>query len=257
MKNLAGVSLVLAIAPSIVGCSKPKDVAVAVVNKDKLVEQERKAKQTLEHKEQPMQGEHKHHHAFTSPEDLATKWNNPERDPWQRPEEIVAALALKQGATVADIGAGTGYMVAPLSQAVGKGGTVIAIDAEAAMVDYLAKRRVDLGPAKIIPRRVGSNDPELGSATVDGVLTLDTWHHVNAREAYAKKVYEGLKRGGRFVVVDYEVESEVGPPREMRLSPEQVTKQLEVVGFRVEIAPESMPRHYMVVGHKDSLIRSL
>jgi predicted methyltransferase len=251
MKNLAVFSLVLAIAPGIVGCSKPKEVAVTVVNKNKLAEQERKAKETLEHKEQLMQGDHKHHHAFTNPEDLATKWNNPERDQWQHPEEIVAALALNPGATVADIGAGTGYMVAHLSRAVGKSGTVIAIDAEAAMVEYLAKRSVDLGPAKIVPRKVGSDDPELRSASVDGVLTLDTWHHVNAREAYAKKVYEGLTRGGRFVVVDYEVESEVGPPREMRLSPEQVTKQLEVAGFRVEIAPESMPRHYMVVGHKD------
>lgn len=199
-------------------------------------------------------GSHKHgdhKHAFADPTDRAKKWNDPGRDEWQRPEEIIAALALKPGATVADVGAGTGYMVAHLSRAVGTGGTVIAVDAEPAMVEYLAKRSADLGPARIVPRKVGPDDPELPPASVDAVLTLDTWHHVQGREAYARKVYEGLKRGGRFVVVDYEVGAEVGPPKAMRLEPGQVTKQLEAAGFRAEVVRESMPRHYLVVGHKD------
>ena len=119
------------------------------------------------------------------------------------------------------------------------------------MVEYLAKRSADLGPAKIVPRKVGPDDPELQVASADGVLTLDTWHHVKGREAYAKKVYDGLKRGGRFVVVEYEVEVEIGPPKAMRLEPTSVMKQLEAAGFRVEVVRESMPRHYMVVGHKD------
>ena len=108
-----------------------------------------------------------------------------------------------------------------------------------------------LGPARIVPRKVGPDDPELQTASVDGVLTLDTWHHVQGREAYARKVYEGLKPGGRFVVVECEVGAEVGPPKAMRVEPGQVTKQLEAAGFRVEVVRESMPRHYMVVGHKD------
>jgi len=216
-----------------------KEVAVREVNNDK----ERK------HGDQPNHGDHKH--AFADPAERAKKWNDPERDKWQHPEEIVAALALKPGATVADIGAGTGYMVAHLSKAVGKGGTVIAIDASAAMVEYLTKRSVDLGPAKIVPRKVGPDDLELQTSSVDGVLTLDAWHHVKGQEAYAKKVYEGLRRGGKFVVVEHEVDGEIGPPKAMRLEPASVTKQLESAGFRVEVVRESMPRHYMVVGHKD------
>ena len=169
----------------------------------------------------PSRDDHKHDHAFADPAERAKKWNDPERDKWQHPEEIIAALALKPGATVAEIGAGTGYMAAHLSKAVGKGGTVVAIDASAAMVEYLAKRSDDLGPAKIVSRKVGPDGPELQAASVDGVLTLDAWHHVKGREAYAKKVYEGLKRGGRFVVVEYEVDAEVGPPKAMRLEPGQ------------------------------------
>lgn len=215
------------------------------INNDKEPKQVDQPKQ----EEPPKHGDHKH--AFTDPAERAKKWNDPERDKWQHPEEIVAALGLKPGATVADIGAGTGYMVAHMSKAVGKGGTVIAIDAETAMVEYLSKRSAELGPAKIVPRKVGPDDPELHPASVDRVLTLDTWHHVKGQEAYAKKVYEGLKRGGRFVVVEYEVDAEVGPPKAMRLEPAKVKQQLAAAGFRVEVVKESMPRHYMVVGHKD------
>ncbi len=245
MKNCAILSLFLAVAGSIAGCGQRKEVTVTNVNKNKAIEQEPKQD------ERPRHGDHNHHHAFADPGERAKKWNDPERDKWQRPEEIVAALDLKPGATVADIGAGTGYMVAPLSKAVGKGGTVIAIDASAEMVEYLTKRSTDLGPAKIVPRKVGPDDPGLQPASVDSVLTLDTWHHIKGQEAYAKKVYEGVKRGGRFAVVEYEVDAEVGPPKAMRLEPGQVTKQLEAAGFRVEVVQESMPRHYMVVGHKD------
>ncbi|MES2790351.1 MAG: methyltransferase domain-containing protein [Planctomycetota bacterium] len=241
MKNCVILSIVL--ATGMAGCGQQKEIAVKHVSSDKTVEPER---------QQEEQHKHRHHkHAFANPVEMSRKWNEPERDKWQHPEEIVAALALKPGATVADIGSGTGYMVAHLSKAVGQGGTVIAIDASAEMIGYLSKRSDDLGPAKIVTRKVGQDDPELQITSVDGVLTLDTWHHVKEQEEYSKKVYEGLKVGGRFVVVEYELNSEIGPPNEMRLKSGQVMTQLEAAGFRVEAVRESMPRHYMVVGHKD------
>lgn len=248
MKNRAVILLAVALAASIAGCGQQKEAAVTEDN-DKAAGREHKKDERTEQDVPPEHGGHKH--AFSDPVDKAKKWNDPGRDGWQHPAEIVAALALKPGATVGDIGAGTGYMAAHLSKAVGPGGTVIAIDASAEMVEYLAKRSADLGPARVVPRKVGPDDPELPPAGVDAVLTLDTWHHVNGREAYAKKVYDGLRRGGRFVVVDYEVGAEVGPPKEMRLEPGQVARQLGAAGFRVEVMRESMPRHYMVVGHKD------
>lgn len=249
MKNSVTLPLAIAVAVGIAGCGQRTEVAVTGVNHDKAVEQGPKTDGRPTPGDPPVHGDHKH--AFADPAEMSKKWNDPERDKWQHPEEIVAALALKPGATVADIGAGTGYMVAPISKAVGKGGTVIAIDASAEMVEYLTKRTGELGPAKVVPQKVGFDDPELPTASVDAVLTLDTWHHVKGREAYARKVYDGLKRGGRFVVVEYEVDAEVGPPKAMRLDPKQVTKQLESAGFRAEVVKESMPRHHIVVGHKD------
>lgn len=235
MKNLAILSLVLAAAS---GCGQ-KEVPVT----DNQQQEDTKESEPSGHKD--------HKHAFTDPAERAKKWNDPQRDHWQRPVQMIAALALKPGATVVDLGAGTGYMVAYLSKAVGNQGTVIALDASAEMIAYLTKRIPDLGPARIVPRKVGIDDPELQPASVDAVLTLDTWHHLKEREAYARKIYAGLKQGGRFVVVDFEPDSEIGPPKEMRISREQVSQQLESAGFRIEVARESMPRHYMIVGHKD------
>ncbi len=244
--------LVIAVAAGVVGCGEPKEeVAVMEVSSDEAVGREHGQDEPPRRAGPPEHGEPDRHHAFVDPAGRAKTWNDPDRDEWQHPEEIVEALALGPGATVADIGAGTGYMVAHLSKAVGEGGTVTAIDASAAMIGYLTERSDDLGPARVVPREVGPDDPELPPAGVDGVLTLDTWHHVGGREAYARKVYEGLRRGGRFVVVDYEPDADVGPPGAMRLAPGQVMEQLGAAGFRVEVVPESMPRHYMVVGHKD------
>ncbi|MFN3158673.1 MAG: class I SAM-dependent methyltransferase [Rubinisphaera brasiliensis] len=194
---------------------------------------------------------HDHRHAFADPEKLAQKWNASERDVWQRPEDITAVLALETGMSVADIGAGTGYMLPRLSKAVGASGIVVAIDAEPAMVKYLTAHQQEFGPATLVIRQVQPGDPGLEPTSVDRVMTLDVWHHMQERVAYAEKVYAGLKQGGRFVVADYDVAAEVGPPPEMRLEAEQVKQQLEAAGFRGEIAAESMPRHYLVIGHKD------
>ena len=187
-------SMLLFLLVSIAGCDRPNELTPRGIDEVQV------PTPAPISGEAPMHGDHKHHHAFAAPQELAKKWNTPERDAWQRPEEIVSALALRPGARVADLGAGTGYMVAHLSKAVGQDGTVIAIDAETAMIEYLTMRTAELGPATILPHKVSLDDPELAPASLDGVLTLDTWHHVDGREAYARKVFDGLKPGGRFVV---------------------------------------------------------
>jgi len=159
-------------------------------------------------------------------------------------------LNLKLGATVAEIGAGTGYMVAHLSKAVGEHGTVIAIDASAEMIKFLNSNRRGMGAARVIPRQAPLLDPDLPSESVDRVLMLDTWLHLQQHTSYARKVRAGLKRGGSVVVVDYAEDATTGPPMTMRWTPERVTQELEAAGFCVDEVRNSMPRHFIVVGRK-------
>jgi SAM-dependent methyltransferase len=87
---------------------------------------------------------------------------------------------------VADLGAGTGYMVGHLSRAVGERGTVVAVDVEEAMVAYLAERVSELGPARVETRQAGADDPGLARESVDAVLVLDVWHHLGMHHGHGE-----------------------------------------------------------------------
>lgn len=233
------LSLVVAVAA---GCDK-REKSETIDSENEMTDNHRPSQESLPSKEEVAR-------FFAAPEERAKKWNDPERDEWQRPDEIISALELQPGMVVADVGAGTGYMLSPISRAVGGGGTVIAIDTSSEMIDYITERRAELGPAKIMPRKVGFEDPELERGSVDRVLVLDTWLHIKTKEAYARRIFEGLKAGGKFVVVDYVVESPVGPPKAMRLETAELSAQLEAVGFQVQVIQESLPWHYIVVAEK-------
>ncbi|MCA9564591.1 MAG: methyltransferase domain-containing protein, partial [Myxococcales bacterium] len=188
-------------------------------------------------------------HHFSSPEDFAVSWNDPARDEWQKPDEIVAALALEQGDTVADLGAGTGYLTEFLRAAVGPQGRVLALDVEPAMVEFLERHKAEAGWENVEPVLSAYDDPQLEPASVDAVVTLNTWHHIEGRTAFAQKLYDGLREGGRFVVVDFITEPTEGqgPPIEMRLAPSLVVSELEAAGFTATLIEETLPRHYIIV----------
>lgn len=193
-------------------------------------------------------GEHgPHGHRFEEPSKYAERWNDPERDTWQKPDELIALMEIEPGMTVADLGAGTGYMLPHLSEAVGEQGEVLALDGEDAMIAYLEEHREQLG-ANVRPVKVPWDAPGVEAQSLDRLVTINTWHHVRDREAYAAKVYEALKPGGRFVVVDFTMDAPMGPPKEMRLAPEAIVAELEAGGFEASIAEETMPRHHVVIG---------
>src|SRR5689334_3737130 len=100
-------------------------------------------------------------HRFEHADDWTAQFDDPKRDAWQKPDEVVAALALQPGMTVADIGAGTGYFEARLSKAVGDSGKVIAVDLEADMVRYLGERATREKLANVEARQSTTDDPKL------------------------------------------------------------------------------------------------
>jgi len=182
----------------------------------------------------------------------AEKWapvfDDPTRDAWQKPDSVVAALALAPGMTVADIGAGTGYFESRLSAAVGPEGKVLAVDVEPDMVRYLGERAAREKMTNVEARLGTPDDPSLPLASVDRILIVDTWHHIPTRNAYAAKLAKALKPGGFIVVVDYTLDSAKGPPREHRLAPMVVVAELAQGGLRGSVLVEDLPDQYIVKG---------
>jgi len=127
----------------------------------------------------------------------------PERNEFQKPDQVMAALALKKGERVADIGAGSGYFTIPVAKAVGPEGVVWALDIEPFMVDAVEKRARESHLKNVKPMLVEKDDPKLPPGGVDTILMVDTYHYVKNRAEYAKKLRAGLAPGGRVVIIDY------------------------------------------------------
>lgn len=212
---------------------------------------------TDEHSEHNHHADHGHHgdghggmqHSFAGPEQWAKVFDDPARDAWQKPDEVVALMGITSAMTVADLGAGTGYFIGRLAQAAATG-RVLAVDVEPSMVDYLKGRGQRDGWRNVTAQLATANDPTLPAASLDRILIVDVWHHLSDRPAYAAKLALALKPGGAVFVVDFEMDSPMGPGKAHRLLPTALAAELQTAGLVTSMATESLPHQYIVVGRK-------
>ncbi len=198
---------------------------------------------------------HEHHgehgplvHRFESAAEWAKALEAPDRDEWQRPTELVKAMAVVEGMTVADLGTGTGYFLPYLARAVGPAGRVLALDIEPDMIRWVRDRVARDGLANVEPRIVLGDDPLLGDASVDRILVVDTWHHIPERDDYVKRLVRSLKPGGSVWIVDFELESEHGPPKGHKIPPDHTADELRRGGLEVRIDTTLLPEQYIAIG---------
>jgi cyclopropane fatty-acyl-phospholipid synthase-like methyltransferase len=195
-------------------------------------------------------GDPTHRHFDKPAEQYARTFDDPRRDAWQKPAEVLKLLAIAPGMTVADLGAGTGYFVPHLARATGEGGRVLALDVEPDLVRYLGERAQKEGLPQVTARLIPRDDPGLEPGSVDRVLIVDTWHHIGGRDAYAPRLAASLAPGGRVVIVEVTPQSPHGPPKRHRLAPAQVVNELRAAGLEAQVVKERLPRQYVVVGRK-------
>lgn len=198
-------------------------------------------------------GEGHHHgegmtHDFSDVARFEAMFDAPGRAAWQRPVEVVGHLGAAPGQTVVDLGAGTGYFLPYLAAAVGPSGHVVALDSEPAMVEHIQRRAEREGLRVVEARAVEAGDPGLAAASADGILIVDTWHHLPERAQYAARLREALRPGGTVLVVDFTLEAQQGPPVAARIAPEAVVQELEAGGLDAEIVSETLPDQYVVRG---------
>jgi cyclopropane fatty-acyl-phospholipid synthase-like methyltransferase len=191
------------------------------------------------------QAPHTHRHGFAGAEHWAKVFDDPARDAWQKPHEVIEALALAPDAVVADIGAGTGYFAVRLAHMTPKG-RVYAVDIEPDMVKYLGERAQKSGLANLVPVRGAPDDAKLPER-VDLALLVDVYHHVASREAYFRRLAQHLKPGGAVAIIDFTVESPVGPPPASRVAASVVKSEMERAGYVLATEHRFLPHQYFLV----------
>ncbi len=186
-----------------------------------------------------------HPHRFSDAERWAQVFDDPKRDAWQKPHEVIRALALEPNAAIADIGAGTGYFAMRLANAVPKG-RIYAVDIEPDMVKYLAERAQREQRDNVVAIAGAAADPRLPEK-VDLVLLVDTYHHIDQRTDYFRKLRASLKPGGRVAIIDFRLDSPMGPPPAARIAPERVIAELKSAGYTLAQEHGFLPYQYFLV----------
>lgn len=186
-----------------------------------------------------------HPHDFHGAEHWAHVFDDPARDAWQKPHEVIQALRLKPDAIVADIGAGTGYFSARLSRRL-PGGKVYAVDVEPGMVKYLGERAEREGLKNVFPIRASATESNLPEP-VDLALLVDVYHHIEHRARYFDNLKNSLKAGGRVAIIDFRMDASEGPPRAARIPPEQAKREMAKAGYRAVAEERFLPEQYFLV----------
>ena len=185
------------------------------------------------------------HRRFDDAEKWAKEFDKPERDAWQKPEEVVDALHLDRASSVADVGAGTGYFSVKIAKRI-PDGKVFAADVEPDMVRYLGERAGREQVSNLLPVQASADASNLPEP-VDLVLVVDTYHHIGHRIDYFAKLKSSLRPAARLAIIDFGADSPIGPPVEHRIPPEKVTEELAAAGYKFEESHDFLPRQYFLV----------
>ncbi len=158
----------------------------------------------------------------------AAGWlERPEREEEERTDLLIPALKLKPGDVVADIGAGTGYIAARMSPAVGEKGIVYAEDIQPEMIDLLKRNMGLRSLVNVRPVLGTTTDPKLPPGTVDLIIMVDVYHEFDQPYEMTESMLRALKPGGRLVFVEFRKEDPKVAIKEVhKMSEAQVKKEM-------------------------------
>jgi len=170
------------------------------------------------------------------------------RDIEEEPDRAIDALGLKKGDTVADIGAGSGYMTTRLARRVGPMGRVYAEDIQPQMITLLLNRVAREKVANVTPVLGLVDDPKLPASTIDLELLVDVYHEFSQPQLMLRGLRNALKSGGRLVLVEYRKEDPSIPIRfEHKMTVAEAKMEVEAEGFTLSKVDERLPRQHVLI----------
>ena len=171
-----------------------------------------------------------------------------ERDIEEEPDTAINALDLKSGQTVADIGAGSGYMSVKMARRVGATGRVYAEDIQPEMINFLKQRLAKEKIANVTPVLGLIDDPKLPEASIDLMLLVDVYHEFSQPQKMLRGMRAALKPGGRLVLLEYRKEDPRIPIREEhKMTVAEAKLEVEAEGFTLSKVDERLPRQHILI----------
>ena len=171
-----------------------------------------------------------------------------ERDDEEEPNVALTVVGIAKGSTVADIGAGSGFITERLAARVGPDGRVYANDVQPQMLQMLANRLARKKITNVTLVQGDVDDPKLPPRSVDLELMVDVYHEFSRPQVMLRKLRDALKRDGRMVLVEYRKEDPAIPIRfEHKMSVAEAKLEVEAEGFTLSKVDESLPRQHILI----------
>jgi predicted methyltransferase len=187
------------------------------------------------------------HSPLFAPQDLGLL-EGPDRDAWQKPDQIMDSLGIAEGSWVADLGAGGGWFTVRLSRRVGPNGIVFAEDIQSQMIEATERRvrREQLRNVRVVLGK--ASDPMLPRASLDAVLIVDAYHEMEDPLTLLRNVAGALKPQGRIGIVGHKKDGGgPGPPLEDRVDPDVIVRDAAVAGLRLVRRENFLPFQYLLI----------
>ncbi len=186
-----------------------------------------------------------------NPEDFAhylSRLEDPERAAWQKPDEVIRALGLREGAVACDVGAGPGVFALLLARAVGNRGRVHAIDVDPRMIELLRERTRAAGLSNVNAVLAEDGEVALPPEPCDAILVVNAFHHFPDGPGALRRLAGTLRPGGVLANVDFHAgDLPVGPPPEHKISREAFLEAAAAAGLEVAREETFLPYQYFLV----------
>ncbi len=174
-----------------------------------------------------------------------------ERDIEEEPDRALNAIGIAKGSTVADVGAGSGYMTVKMAERVGPSGRVYATDIQPQMLAMLRERLEKERIPNVTLVQGALDDPRLPPSSLDLILMVDVYHEFSQPQQMLRGLREALKPGGRLVLLEYKKEDPSIPIRlEHKMTVAEAKLEVEAEGFRLARVGTELPRQHILVFEK-------